>query len=307
MTVAPVVRAARVERTPSAAFRIFTDEIGAWWPLPTHSTFGDRSGGLAFVDGRLVEMSITGDEAVWGNVTVWEPGSRLVFSWHPGQSNDVASEVEVSFQADGEGTRVVVEHRGWEAFGADAAARRNGYTGPSAWGHVLDHLAVGTECGLDRSDLAGLVEAADRFFREAESDDFGRPADGEWTAEEVVAHVTLNDASMLAVCHAIAEGREGRFDNAIAQNREHLGAWVTRQHDMQRLVAAGRRVSSHLVGALSMLSPEQLEQEVPCRLVDGGELRLDGLRPWGAIAIEVHSTIHLPAHTEQLAGLRVRR
>ena len=65
---APVVRAAHVRRTPDEAFALFTDEVGAWWPLTTHGLHGS-AGSLAFADGALVERSLEGDEVVWAEVT----------------------------------------------------------------------------------------------------------------------------------------------------------------------------------------------------------------------------------------------
>ena len=83
-TLAPVIRAAWVQRTPSDAFAIFTDEIGAWWPLPTHGLFGSDAGGLGFRDGLLIEHATDGRETTWGEIPAWnEPvcwPTLLVFS-----------------------------------------------------------------------------------------------------------------------------------------------------------------------------------------------------------------------------------
>jgi len=65
-----------------------------------------------------------GDEFEIGRVLVWQPASRLVFEWRgrdfaPGQ----VTEVEVRFEAVEAGTRIVLEHRGWEALPADHPVR----------------------------------------------------------------------------------------------------------------------------------------------------------------------------------------
>ena len=39
-TVAPVLRSVTVECTPEHAFRVFTERLGEWWPLETHSIYG---------------------------------------------------------------------------------------------------------------------------------------------------------------------------------------------------------------------------------------------------------------------------
>lgn len=305
-SAAPIVRAAHVERTPEEAFRIFTDEIGAWWPLPTHGVFGAESGGVAFVDGRLVELSTDGSETTWGEITTWDPPHRLVFTWHPGRTDSTGSSVEVEFNADGDGTRVVLEHRGWETFGPEAGVRRRDYVGPNAWGYVLDHFADATEATIGFADLSDLAAAADRFFAEASTGGFGPPADGDWTAEQVIAHVTLNDAAMLAVSQGIIHDRDVVFDNVICQDRAVLDDWVRGHDDLDALVAAGRRVSCQLIATLARLSPGQRQHEVPCHLRHDGQTMLDDARPWGTIAIDIQTATHLPAHTRQLSELRTR-
>ena len=149
MTTAPILRSAHVRRPIDEAFTLFTEQIGAWWPLSTHGVFGDRAGGLDFVDGELVERSCDGQSTTWGEVVAWDPPCRLAMTWHPGRAADDASMVEVSFTADVDGTRVEIRHDGWEAFGEEAAARRRSYVGPNAWGYVLDFY-----CDLDEASEA---------------------------------------------------------------------------------------------------------------------------------------------------------
>jgi uncharacterized protein YndB with AHSA1/START domain len=137
-----VTVACSVER----AFEIFTDGIGSWWPLPTHSVDGERSRGVSFEpgpDGRLVERLENGSESVWGYVLAWEPPHRLVFSWHPGidcartQVHE-ATQVEVRFAADGDQTRVELEHRAWERLGERAREARESYE--TGWAPVLQRF-----------------------------------------------------------------------------------------------------------------------------------------------------------------------
>jgi hypothetical protein len=56
----PVLAAVDVRWPQADAFRIFTERIGAWWPLPTHGCFGDKAAGLRFADGQLVEEKVLG-------------------------------------------------------------------------------------------------------------------------------------------------------------------------------------------------------------------------------------------------------
>ncbi|MEM8923046.1 MAG: SRPBCC domain-containing protein [Actinomycetota bacterium] len=300
----PIVRAASVRQPPEVAFAVFTEEIGAWWPLPTHGIFGARSGGVAFVDDRLVEYATDGTSAVWGEVTAWEPPHRLVVSWHPGREASDGSEVEVTFEPDGDGTRVILEHRGWEHFGADALERRRGYVGPGAWGYVLDHFGDGVEPRLDAPDTTDVAAGYDALFAEFERGGFGAPDDGEWNAEEVLAHVALNDLAMVGVAQALVHGNEARFENQVCQEPDALVRWITDCGDAKELVERGRRVARQAMAAVRRLSAEQRATLVHCRMTHDGQVVLDDTRPWGVLAIDVQAGMHLPAHVEQLRALR---
>ena len=262
-TVAPVIRAAWVNRPADQVFEVFTEEIGAWWPLPSHGIFGEMSGGVCFRDQQLIEQSTDGREAIWGEVLAWEPPERLVIGWHPGRDSAQASRVEVSFESDGDGTRVVIEHRGWEVFGKDALERRLGYIGPNAWGYVLDHFADGAELRSDGPDLAGLDEAYEQFFAEADRGGFGPSQDGEWDAAQVVAHVALNDAAMVGVCQALVHEKSTRFENTICQDVDVLAAYIDAAGDFDELVARGRAMSRLVMGSVRRLNRDQLRAEVP--------------------------------------------
>ena len=300
MPIPPVLRAAHVRRSPADTFRLFTDQIGAWWPLGTHGLFGARSGGVSFVDGVLVERSGAGETTVWGEVLTWEPPDRLVLAWHPGRTEGPHGVVEVTFTGDEDGTRVEIAHRGWDAFGAGAMAARRDYTGPSAWGGLLDQFgdladrhAGGAELdGLD--ELAELAAAYEAFFAEAALGGFGPPTGAEWTAEQVVAHVAVNDDGLAAVCRTLLRGLDASFDNAPSNDRPVLDALVT--------LARTRAETVRLL--LGRLDTDQLSTAVPCHLVDHGEVVLDRPMPWGQLATRTQAGFHLPLHTEQLRALR---
>jgi uncharacterized protein YndB with AHSA1/START domain len=125
--------AAPVER----AFEVFTERIGAWWPFDPHSIGGEKTT-TAVIEGRengaVYEVMEGGGTAPWATVVSWEPPHRLVLSWHV-NSEDPATEVEVRFSPDGDGTRVDLEHRGWEQFGDQAPEASGGYD--EGWNLVL--------------------------------------------------------------------------------------------------------------------------------------------------------------------------
>lgn len=302
----PVLRAAHVARPLEETFAVFTRQIGAWWPLPSHGVFGADAGGVAFEGGLLVERAVDGRTCVWGEVVDWDPPHRIVITWHPGRDAGEASEVEVRFTAsEGGGTRVELEHRGWERFGENAMLRRHGYVGPGAWGHVLDHFADLADTRPDAADLTAVAAAYDAFFAEAERGGFGSPPPGEWDAPRVLAHVALNDLAMTAVAHGLVHGRTDlTFGNVACQDPQVLTAWVTATGDLAALVARGRALAEASMAATARLDPEQLATEVGCRLFHDGELVLDEARPWAAVAVDAQTAVHLPAHTGQLRDLR---
>jgi uncharacterized protein YndB with AHSA1/START domain len=141
-TVAPVRRAVAVAAGPERAFEVFTDQIGRWWPLATHSVFGERAS-VAFEDGRLVERF--GDQvSEWGEVLEWDPPRLLRLTWRPGNPAEEATEVTVRFHPDGDGTRVELEHVGWERHARPQQAAEDYSQG---WPIVLGAFADGVAAG----------------------------------------------------------------------------------------------------------------------------------------------------------------
>ena len=132
------------------AFDMWTTRIGAWWPAD-HTVTGQRDllvvleGGIG---GRIFERTGDGVEHDWGVITVWEPPSRLGYQWHLGKERRQATDVEVRFVPLGPaGTRIEVEHRGWERLGESADAWRD--RNRMGWETLLPHFAAAIERGDD--------------------------------------------------------------------------------------------------------------------------------------------------------------
>lgn len=129
-----IVVACPIER----AFAVFTDGIASWWPLPTHSIYGEAATDVVFeagVGGQIYEVNATGERGWWGEVQVWEPPHRVVYSWNPNPNRVETTEIEVRFAVEGDGTRVSLEHRGWERLGDSAGELRASYQ--TGWDPVL--------------------------------------------------------------------------------------------------------------------------------------------------------------------------
>ena len=62
-TILPVTKSLVVKQPIAAAFRLFTSEIGRWWPLNTHSVFGEAAKTCVVdeqVSGRIYEVHADG-------------------------------------------------------------------------------------------------------------------------------------------------------------------------------------------------------------------------------------------------------
>jgi uncharacterized protein YndB with AHSA1/START domain len=128
------------------AFRVWTSGIAAWWPADhTVSGAGDAHVVLeARVGGRIFERTADGTEHEWGEVTAWEPPSRLAYLWFLRTDRADATDVVVRFVAvAADRTRVEIEHSGWERLGARGPSWRDRNT--QGWTTLLPHFeaAVG--------------------------------------------------------------------------------------------------------------------------------------------------------------------
>lgn len=120
------------------AWHLFTADTGRWWPFETHSIHGVDATGIDWeprVGGTMREVSADGGTATWADVLAWEPPHRLVLAWRVGATDRPPTEVEVRFSADGEGTRVDLEHRAWDRLGAGGRELRDDYV--AGWPVVM--------------------------------------------------------------------------------------------------------------------------------------------------------------------------
>jgi uncharacterized protein YndB with AHSA1/START domain len=153
MSIAPVTCEVETKAAPARAFELFTSRMTEWWgsrtpaPKPAVAVIVEP-----FAGGRWFERAADGEETLWGRVVAWEPPERLVLGW---QLNGdfvfdphLLTEVEIRFLklAQG-GTRVTLEHRDLERFGARAGemAGKVGIGWPRQFGQFVafsDGLAV---------------------------------------------------------------------------------------------------------------------------------------------------------------------
>jgi uncharacterized protein YndB with AHSA1/START domain len=138
LVIEVVRKTVTVDCAVEEAFRIFTTDALSWWPVESHSIHQDVSA-IVFEPregGEVYEISAEGERGHWATVLEWEPPRRIILAWNILLAETVGTEVEVRFEPDGAGTRVELEHRGWERLAEDAAEKRDNYD--SGWEFVLE-------------------------------------------------------------------------------------------------------------------------------------------------------------------------
>jgi len=135
-----------VEAPVERAFRVFTANMGAWWPKDHHIGKAPLKDCVIEpkVNGRWYELDEDGTACEWGKVLAWDPPRRLVLAWQLDEgfkyNADLTTEVEVSFTPLGpKRTQVDFEHRNLERFGT--AAERLGKEMGEGWGQILQSFA----------------------------------------------------------------------------------------------------------------------------------------------------------------------
>lgn len=133
----PVEKTILVPLPPRSAFDLFTDGMGSWWPLESHSLSGDAQANVTVEPqegGRIFETKPDGTRADWATITEWQPGAFLAFDWYVGRDPAEATQVSIRFIASGNGTRIDLVHDGFDRL-AGGAEMRQGYN--SGWEMVL--------------------------------------------------------------------------------------------------------------------------------------------------------------------------
>lgn len=145
----PILKSRTVPASPEKAFEVFTAGMSRWWnpeysigTAPLAEIVVEPSAG-----GRWYERGTDGSQCQWGRVLVWEPPHRLVLDWQisAAWAYDPAlhTELEVRFTAlDAASTHVELEHRGLDAFGADAEQMRGVFDAADGWAGLLERLSA---------------------------------------------------------------------------------------------------------------------------------------------------------------------
>jgi uncharacterized protein YndB with AHSA1/START domain len=138
-----------VNAPQAVAWRVFTAGMSTWWPL-AHYKIGRANAVAAVVEpfagGRWYEKGEDGSTCDWGRVLAWEPTSRLLLTWDINadwkHDPELGTELEIRFVVAGEHcTRVELEHRRLDRYGARRDEMRTIFDKSGDWGQLLARFA----------------------------------------------------------------------------------------------------------------------------------------------------------------------
>lgn len=145
-----VTTSVTVEAPIDQAFHVFTAEIGTWWD-PDHHLLDAELAEMVFepfAGGHIIDRGVDGSECRWARVLVWEPPTRVVFSWDIKldwtleTDLERTSEVEIGFRPEGADRTVVeLEHRNLERHGEGWEGMRDAVGAEDGWGSGLRRYA----------------------------------------------------------------------------------------------------------------------------------------------------------------------
>lgn len=137
-----------VQLTPDQAFELLVDGFDKWWPDDGTHSLTDAQ---AFVmeareGGRWGEEGPDGAYQPWGRVLAVDRPNRILLAWQltPAFEYDPdpakQTEVEITFEPESDGgTRVTLEHRGFEVWGEPGEEMRGSVK--TGWGTLLERYA----------------------------------------------------------------------------------------------------------------------------------------------------------------------
>jgi hypothetical protein len=135
-----MVKSVVLPLSPAAAFELFTQKIGQWWPADRRHTQDPASEIFLLENGRFYERARDGREVELGHVRSWDLPNRILLDFFIATGPDKPTEVEIAFTAREGGTQVTVVHRPKPASEALWTERAPRYE--RSWDAVLAALSL---------------------------------------------------------------------------------------------------------------------------------------------------------------------
>jgi hypothetical protein len=155
---------------------------------------------------------------------------------------------------------------------------------------------------MDDVDAAELRRAYEAVLAEVDAGGFGPPAEGELSAEQIVAHLAASDELMSEATEAVLAGSPFAYYDLETIHRPQLDALVSACGGLDGLAALLRATSQKLCTLAERLGPAA-ETPVETVLREGFDLDVADTLPWGR-TLDLHIRVHLPMHLAQLRALR---
>ncbi|OCB52838.1 ATPase [Mycobacterium vulneris] len=157
--VEPIRKSVVVNAAADRAFALFIDRFDAIKPRE-HNLLAVPIAQTVFephVGGHIYDVGTDGSRCEWARVLIYDPPTRVVFSWDIGPTWQVetdpnrTSEVEVRFIAEAaDRTRVELVHRHLERHGEGWRSVADGVGGDAGWPLYLDRfLDVVTQAAVE--------------------------------------------------------------------------------------------------------------------------------------------------------------
>jgi hypothetical protein len=141
----PITHEYALSCSAERAFDVYTGRIGEWWD-PRYTANAETFEGVTIeprVGGRVFAAHGEAGRDDWGEVLVWEPGRRVVYTSTLAQSAGHPSEIAVVFEPDGPGCVVEFEHGGWTESNVSDRAKF------TEWPVMLDRFAALAQSPVD--------------------------------------------------------------------------------------------------------------------------------------------------------------
>ncbi len=152
-------------------------------------------------------------------------------------------------------------------------------------------------------DTTTLRNAYRDFLTVAQGGKFTAPPAGEWTAEQLLAHIVAADTGITSIALGVASGQRPSYDNRYSLDAWNLARLIDQSHDLAGLVELVHRRGQLLCDVAEQLTASELDTPVHCLILSGCQVMADTAQPLGRL-IQGVAAVHLPRHADQLAGLR---
>lgn len=140
------------------------------------------------------------------------------------------------------------------------------------------------------------------FIAEVLAGGFGPAPPGQWSAEQIAAHIARTHEELIDTTETILAGDAANYDNRDAVDARQLDRYV---REYRGLCGLADRIAQTSVALREFAArvDERVSVAVPVRIRDGERVVVDEPVLWGEI-LKTDEAVHVAGHLEQLRALR---